>query len=360
MNRRLLVDLEALADNYAGFAEAAQAGSPGAVVKADGYGHGALPVASQLQLCGCTDFFVASAEEGLNLRASLPDKAGEQSTIYVFEGVSTDATAALLARAQIVPVLNDLQQLEYWRPHRRLPIAVHIDTGMSRLGFSAAIEAEPFAEFQLQLLMTHLACADEVDHSLNAVQVARFDAVRERFPGVVTSIGNSAGWLTGERLQGDLGRIGIGLYGGNPFTNRDNPTRAVASLQGQVLQIRELQRGETVGYGATLAVDARTTVAVVALGYADGVPRQLSNRGQMAVNGQRCRILGRVSMDMVMIDVTAVGPVAVGDWVECFGAVISVDEVAAWADTIAYEVLTGVGPRVERVYLPTQSPPAQD
>jgi alanine racemase len=166
--------------------------------------------------------------------------------------------------------------------------------------------------------------------------------------------------LTGERLQGQLGRVGIGLYGGNPFANRENPTKAVASLQGRVLQLREVQQGDSVGYGATLVVEARTTVAVVALGYADGVPRRLSNRGQMAVNGQRCRILGRVSMDMVMVDATAVGRVVVGDWVECFGSVISVDEVAAWADTIAYEVLTGVGPRVARVYVPTQSPLTRD
>ena len=184
---------------------------------------------------------------------------------------------------------------------------------------------------------------------LNAVQLQRIERLRQRFPGTKLSIGNSAGTLNGGDFQGDLARPGIGLYGGNPWTERPNPMRAVAALEAQVVQVREVEPGETIGYGASHRAAQRMTVAVVGIGYADGLPRLLSDRGEVFANGRRCPMLGRVSMDLTAIDATGVGLQA-GDWVEVFGPNLPVDEVAAQASTIAYEILTGISKRVERRY----------
>lgn len=349
-NRRLLVDLEALAANYALFVAAAAGRATGAVVKADGYGVGADPAAARLLAAGCRSFFVATVEEALALRASL----GPEPEIFALEGPET-ASADDLARADITPVLNHAGQRDVWRHYPQCAAAVHVDTGMSRLGFTADVEAADVDGVRLSLLMTHLACADEPDHPLNGIQLRRFDTVMARFPGVRTSIGNSAGCLTDASRQGDLGRPGIGLFGGNPFLNRANPGRPVAALQGRVLQVKTLQAGESVGYGATCVLERTTTVAVVAMGYADGVSRHLSGRGFLFLAGAPRAILGRVSMDITVVDVTGVEGVAPGDWAECFGARLSIDDAAAAADTMAYTLLTGVSARVPRVYQPLLS-----
>jgi len=346
-NRRLLVDLEALAANYGLFTAAARGRVTGAVVKANGYGVGADHAAARLTAAGCRSFFVATVEESLALRASL----GAAPEIFVLEGPDVDSADALAA-ADITPVLNHAGQLDVWRRHPQRSVAVHVDTGMSRLGFDADVDAGDFDGLRISLLMTHLACADEPDHPLNGVQLARFRAVVARFPGVRTSIGNSAGCLTGADRQGDLGRPGIGLFGGNPFVNRTNPCRPVAALQGRVLQVKTLRAGESVGYGASCVLDRATTVAVIGLGYADGVSRRLSGRGSLFLAGAPRPILGRVSMDLTVVDVTGVEGVAPGDWAECFGGQLSIDDAASTADTMAYTLLTGVSARVPRLYQP--------
>ena len=323
---RLTVDLDALAANYHTFRARAVDGVA-AVVKADAYGLGMRPVAERLAAEGCSRFFVATEAEGLALRETLP----ADRDIFVFSGE--------VSSAGLVPVANQPSQL------RAGPVALHVDTGMERLGF-APEDVPDHAD--AALLLTHLACADTPDHPLNAVQLERFEAVAARFPGVPVSIANSAGVLNGVR---GIGRPGIGLYGGNPYSDRDNPMRAVATLEGQVLQVRQVRAGQSVGYGASRVLERDTTVAVVGAGYADGVPRLLSNRGQVAVRGIRLPILGRVSMDVTQVDATGV-VLDRGDWVEFFGPTVGVDEVAAWSETIAYEVLTGIGTRVERRYLP--------
>lgn len=345
MTARLRIDLGALVANYGLFRDAARPGTAGAVVKAGAYGLGGAPVSRALWSAGCREFFVATAAEGAALRTSLPE-----ATIYVFEGACADGIADLLA-ARLVPVLNHQAQLELWRregPGR--PAAVHVDTGMNRLGFPCEVSAEVFRGTDVRLLVTHLACADEPDHPMNRRQLERLAEVRRAFPGVPVSVGNAAGVLCGGAMVGDLARPGVGLYGGNPFAGRPNPLRPVATLEGRILQIRTVRAGDSIGYGATFTAPAPMRVAVVGLGYADGLPRLLSNRGEAAVRGQRCRIVGRVSMDLTTVDVTAVAA-ELDDWVEFFGPTISVDQVAAWAETICYEVLTGIGPRPERVYL---------
>lgn len=346
-NRRLLVDLEALAANYTLFVSAADGRPVGAVVKANGYGVGVVPAATRLATAGCRSFFVATAEEALELRASL----GAQAEIFVLEGPEADSSDALAA-AGITPVLNHAGQLEIWRRHPNHSAAVHVDTGMSRLGFPAAVDPADFRGVRVSLLMTHLACADEPDHPRNGVQLQRFESVTAGFPGVRTSIGNSAGCLTGPTRQGDLGRPGVGLFGGNPFLGRANPCRPVAALQGRVLQVKRIPAGESVGYGASCVLEFPKTVAVVAMGYADGVSRHLSGRGSLFLAGAPRPILGRVSMDLTVVDVTGAEGVAVGDWAECFGARLPIDDAAVAADTMAYTLLTGVGARVPRSYGP--------
>lgn len=341
MTVRLRIDLDALADNYHRFQARQPGAAIGGVVKADAYGLGMSAVAPRLWTEGCRDFFVAIADEGLALRTLLPE-----ARIFVFEG-ATARTAAALANARLIPVLNHRGQLECWQPYRHLPTAVQVETGMMRLGFDADLGAEDFTGFDIALLMTHLACADEAAHPMNRHQVERFSTVRKRFPGVKCSIGNSAGLLLGADYCGDLGRPGIGLYGGNPVPASSNPMRCVARLTAPVLQVMTVEKGTPIGYGAAFVTKAGMRIATLGLGYADGLPRCLSNRGLVAFKDARFPIIGQVSMDLTTIDVTG-STIAVGDEVEIFGSTVAVDEVAAWADTIAYEILTGIGRRVVR------------
>ncbi|MCZ6619023.1 MAG: alanine racemase, partial [Gammaproteobacteria bacterium] len=319
-------------------------------VKADAYGLGLEAVSRQLRQSGCSTFFVATADEGCELRGFL-----DGVDIYVFEGVHAES-AGQLAAAGLRPVINHARQLEAWRSHPNLPIAVHVDTGMQRLGFPGNVDSGLFGGFEVALLMTHLACADDPEHVLNRLQIERFDTVRGKFPGVPVSIGNSAGVLMGRDFQGDIGRPGIGLYGGNPFSGRPNPMKTVATLEEQILQLRTVSAGTSVGYGATYVPRNDCRMAVLGLGYADGVPRLLSNRGYVSVDNAgtgtkrtRCPIRGRISMDLMLIDVTG-NDVSEGDWVELIGENVSLTEVARWADTVPYEILAGLGRRIPRVY----------
>ena len=342
MTVRLRVNLPALAANYRKFCAAA-VGEVGAVVKADAYGMGALPVARALVAAGCRHLFVARAEEGVALRLDL-----KAPHIHVFEGALPETVAAL-AKHDLTPVLNDPTQLALWSPHCGGAVTVHVDTGMNRLGFPADVGADVFKGHDISLLVTHLACADEPEHPLNALQLERIEALRGRFPGVPLSIGNSAGVLNGGAFQGDLARPGIGLYGGNPWTGRPNPMRTVAALEAQVVQLRSLAAHETVGYGASYRASAPQQAAVVGIGYADGLPRALSNCGAFQAAERRCPIIGRVSMDLTTIEVGD-ADLKPGDWVEVFGPNGPVDEVAAQAGTLAYEIFTGLSSRVRRVY----------
>ena len=340
---RLQVDLNALRANYRLLAEAAP--RLAAVAKADGYGLGAAPVARALRLAGCADFFVATVEEGASLRAE--DAA---SRIFVFAGPHDSAAAAAMAANRLTPVINDAAQVERWRPHRQLPAAVHVDTGMNRLGFSAEAAApERFKGLAISVLLSHLANADDPAHPANAAQIERFAAVAARFPGVPTSLGGSGAVLIGARS--DLPRAGIALYGGNPFAARRNPMLPVASLQARVLALRTLGAGEPVGYGGVFETRRKTCVAVLGAGYADGVPRGLRG-AEAAFAGTRLPVIGRVSMDLMHVDATAVAErIGLGDWVEIFGQTVRLDETAGWAGTIGYDVLAGVGARVARCYV---------
>lgn len=351
---RLLVDLDALARNYRKLCATASPAECAAVVKADAYGLGVAPVVRSLVRAGCSSFFVATVAEGCELRGLEPD-----AVIYVFGGATPEDTATLVD-AELVPVLNSYAQVECWaRAGGRAPAALHIDTGMSRLGLSAR-EVEQLAgdtalleRLDVTLVMTHFACADQAEHEMNREQLVRFEQLRRRLPRARTSIAGSAGIFIDAAHRGDVVRPGIALYGGNPFTGRDNPMEPVASLHGQILQLREIDEACTVGYGATYAVTPPARIAVVGVGYADGYPRCLGNRAVAALGGVRVPVIGRVSMDLLCVDVSGIAPerVRVGGWVELFGAVVTLDEIAEAAGTISYEILAGLGSRLEREYV---------
>ena len=340
---RLTVDLAALRANYRTLA--ATAPGAGAVVKADGYGLGARRVAEALCREGCADFFVATLAEGLDIA----DRPGE-AAIYVLSGPLDADDAGRMAANGLTPVLNDFAQAARWRRYGHLPAAVHVDTGMHRLGFDyETFDAARFDGLHVSLVLSHLANADRRGDPLSDRQAARYAALARLFPGARTSLGNSAGVLSG--IDSDVARPGIVLYGGNPFSTGRSPMRPVASLEARAVALRTVGPGEPVGYGGTFRTDHETRIAVLGVGYADGVPRALSNRGVVACRGQRLPVIGRISMDLMHVDVTAArSTIAVGDWLEVFGRTVRVDDLAAAAATIPYEVLTGIGSRVVRNY----------
>jgi alanine racemase len=345
----LRVDLDALARNFRALRARAEPAECAAVVKANAYGLGVERVARRLEREGCRKFFVATLAEARELRAIVT-----AAEIYVFEG-AVDGAVAKLAELYARPVLNTLEQVERWRG--RGPAALHLDTGMNRLGLGlaevAALAKRRELTAGLALVMTHLACADEPDHPQNREQLERFERLRAQLPATPTSIGNSAGTLLGGPYRGDVVRPGIALYGGNPFSDRPNPMEAVVTLTAPVLQLRDLDEPQPVGYGATYLASPPARLAVVGLGYADGYPRNLGNCGAAAVQGRRVPVVGRVSMDLICVDVGALprDAVRVGDSVELIGPTVGLDEVAAEAGTISYEILTGLGSRVTREYV---------
>jgi alanine racemase len=344
---RLTVDLGALARNYHTLKGLAAPAECGAVVKANGYGLGAAAIASRLAAEGCTTFFVATVAEGIALRdvIDLPE-------LYILEGVS-EVEAPRAAEYDLVPVINTDAQLEAWRPYRTRPIAVQVDTGMNRLGFATAdAYPERFEQFEVALLMTHLACAEEPQHPRNPMQLERFTEVAARFPGIATSIANSAGILLGPQYRGDVCRPGVALYGASPFDDPMTALATVATLEARILQLRRVPPFEPVGYGATGIADSERLIATIDVGYADGLPRVLSGHGYCAILGAGVPIVGRVSMDLTTVDVTGLADaVKVGDWVELIGAQVPIEDVAELAGTNTYEILTGLGQRSERRYV---------
>jgi alanine racemase len=356
---RLAVDLDALAANHAWLRRMAGGAEVAPVVKADGYGLGAGPVARRLWAEGARRFFVARLEEGEALREALGP--GREARILVLDG-APPGSAARLAEARLVPVLNSPAQVEAWTAWARghgaqLPCALHVDTGMHRLGLTVeelqALAAAPdrLQGLRVELLMSHLACADQEEARMNAQQAGRFKAARAALPDVPASLANTAGTVLGASFHFDMVRPGVGLYGGGPFGRPHPQVRTVATLEAPILQVRAVAEGETVGYGAAFTADRAYRVAVVAAGYADGVLRSAAGQGRAWLGGGFRKILGRVSMDLLAIDVTGCDDAAPGAMVELLGPHVLLDEAAAAAGTVSYEVLTRLGHRAERVYL---------
>ncbi len=353
----LSIDLAALQSNYRLLAKKAGAAECAAAIKADAYGIGMLRASRALWAAGCRAFFVARVREGRDLRAMLPDAA-----IYVLDGL-LPGLAPTYIKHRLRPALASMDEVHEWSVSgRKNPCALHFDTGINRLGLrpedAVVISGDKTLSKKLNvaLVMSHLACSDEPAHKLNALQLQRFQAVRKRFPGILASFANSSGIFLGKPYQMDMVRPGVALYGGNPVLPGKNPLKAVATLAVKVLQVRDIKKGETVGYAASWKAPQDSRIAVLGAGYRDGIPRKLSSSSPKGpalvwIGGQRCPIVGRVSMDMLCVDITALKkPLKRGSVAEIFGSHISVDEVAGWAGTISYELLTHLGNRYARTY----------
>jgi len=357
----LIIDLNAVEANWRALARQALTVECAAVVKANAYGLGLEPVTAKLAKAGCKTFFVADIAEARRVRARARD-----ATIYVLNGFSpAAATAFIELNAQ--PVINSTAELAEWdafvAAHKwQGGAALHVDTGMNRLGISAAEAAALAPRVQhenhgITLLMSHLACAEIADHPLNASQIRLFRELRMLYHGVPASLANSSGIFLGEAAHCDMARPGAALYGINPTPGRANPMHGVVELTGRILQVRKVEKGETVGYGAAWTARRASRIAVVALGYADGVLRAASGTdrkpgGAAMIAARRCPIAGHISMDLACIDVTELpdGAVHRGDVATFIGEQITVDDFAASAGTIGYEILTRLGPRCHLVY----------
>ena len=353
----LTVDLAAVAENYRLLAQKAASAEAAPAVKADAYGLGMERVAPVLARAGARSFFVAWLGEGIRLRALLPD-----ARIFVLNGVEPGKAAAYPAH-RLIPCLDSRDAIEEWLASAAgAPAALHLDTGMSRLGLPPqewqALAAEPalLARLAPVLVMSHLACADEPEDSMSARQRATFlEAVRAlglegRVP---RSLANSSGIFRSVDFHLEMVRPGAALYGIAPLNGRANPMRQPVRLQAKILQVRRVDRGTTVGYGATHRTTRPSLLATISAGYADGIFRALGNRGHACLGAVRVPIVGRVSMDLLTLDVTDAPAALVrrGALVDLIGPGQTVDAVAADAGTIGYEVLTALGSRYPRRYL---------
>ena len=357
----LTVDLDAIVANWRKLEKTAVPAECAGVIKADAYGCGVDPVARALAAAGCKTFFVATLDEARAARAALPSAA-----IYVLDGFFQNCGDAY-AKSDARPVIGDLNELAEWDVFCRRSgwagsAAIHIDTGMNRLGMSLT-EAQGIiprinaGDHGITLVMSHLACAENLNHPLNARQLATFREIASLFTGVPASLSNSSGVYLGAPFQFDMVRPGAALYGVNPTPEADNPMQPVVDLKARVMRIRSVERGESVGYGAVWTARRPTRLAIVSAGYADGYFRAAgggdgTRSAEVVVAGKRCPVAGRISMDLIAVDVTDLPNNAArrGHMVTLIGEGITVDELAHHFGTIGYEVLTSLGPRYWRVY----------
>ena len=355
----LTIDFAALADNWRMVRYQVSPAECGATIKANGYGCGTAEVAQALWDAGCRTFFVALPMEGKLVRDTL---AG--ATIYVLDGLFAGQASFYIEHA-LRPCLASPEEIAEWAAATggTQKAAVHVDTGINRLGLNRA-QAEALAsddglmkQAGLCLLMSHLQSGDDAADPMNTTQLERFEALKRIFPALPASLANSPGAFIGSAFAHDLARPGVALYGGNPFAGKPNPFKPVVRLSAPVIQVRDVAEGEGVGYSATWRAARPSRIAIIGAGYADGVLRHMSwpaNDGpaEVVIAGTRCPIVGRVSMDMITVDVTDVKPAHVGRGSEAvlLGDGIGVDDWARWAGTIPYEILTSLGRRYAKVY----------
>lgn len=360
---RLTVDLNAVVENWRSMDRLSGAARAGAVVKADAYGFGIEDCGEALHHAGARDFFVMTAEEGATLRAVAP-----QARIFVLAGLWPGMEPLFFAH-DLVPVIASYEQLTHFMAvlaeSGPYPCALQVDTGFNRLGLTleealdlADDSAMPQA-FSPVLVMSHLMCGDMANHPQNRLQLDRFRSVAQAFEGVEASLAASGGIAMGSDYHFDLTRPGIALYGETGGAAIPLPLQTVARAEARILQVRLARAGECVSYGAHTMLDRDTLIAIAAVGYGDGYPRSLSLGGEKPVaeaflNGMRVPVLGRLTMDMTMFDVTDLGPRSVhaGDYVELFGPNLPVWNLAKAADTIPYEIFTRLGLRYQRNTLP--------
>ena len=360
----LTIDLNAIGENYARLKALAKGAECAAVVKANAYGLGATQIAPFLYDQGCRTFFVATLDEGIRLRAHLTD-----AKIYILDGLFKGA-GSLFVEHSLSPVIGSLEMLEHWSAFCALldhqhPAALHLDTGMNRLGFAAS-QIKDLTEnhkvilqdVNIDLVMSHLACADEPQHPGNEEQQQKFSEILNSLPEIRASLANSAGIFLEPSYAFDLVRPGVALYGGQPNTDTTSLMHPVVSLTTHIAQIRTVESGDAIGYGGAYIAKRKTRLATLPVGYADGYHRALGStnelKGASAYIGEyEAPLLGRVSMDLITIDVTDVPDelVNAGTSVELLGQHVTIDDLAAIAGTISYEILTSLGSRYDRRYL---------
>jgi len=359
---QLSIDLGALARNWRALDKVSAGALTAAVVKADAYGTGIEMASKALHAAGARFFFVATPDEGIAVRAALPD-----AHIFVLYGLYPGA-ANLYVRQNLMPVLSSVPMLEEWlakcvERNEAYPAAFHFDTGINRLGFRLnevglvreRIERLGYAP---QMVMSHLACADQPSHEKNRTQLALFGSVMTQFPGIPASLANSAGLMTGRDYHFQMVRPGIALYGGRAVNGRRNPMAPVVTLHVPILQVTEGRTGETVGYGAAYSLSRNSRLAILGHGYADGFFRALSGTnqrpgGKVFIRGKLCPVIGRISMDLTVVDVTELGAdlPSPGEGAEVLGPHVGVDDQADAAGTIGYEILTSLKGRYTRNYV---------
>lgn len=359
----LTVDLAALRHNYKTIAEHITPTRTAAVVKADAYGLGAHRVAPAFYDAGCRDFFVAHLGEAIALKPALPSDA----TLYILNGLQP-GTESVCAQEDIVPVLNSLEQVENWArlaeaQGMKLPALLQIDTGMSRLGLSAK-ELDELTNnlglldhIDLRFIISHLASGDEPENVANGAQLAAMRTVLERLPKLPVAFANSGGAFLDKSYHFDLARPGVALYGVGPAT-LEHRIKPVLTLSARVIQVRDVDKGAAIGYGGTYIAQGPMRIATIAVGYADGWFRSLGNKGSAFYGDTRLPIVGRVSMDSITLDVTALpeNTLRLGSLVELIGPHQRLEDVARDCDTIPYEILTALGNRYARAYIdPAQS-----
>lgn len=358
----ITIDLATLVSNWRALAARVAPAECAAVVKADAYGLGAAKVVPALAAAGCRTFFVATFDETREVRALAPD-----ADLFVLDGLVGAGSDYVAARA--VPVLSSLDAVTQWSAHarahgQRLAAALQVDTGLNRLGLEpseiVALREAPelLKTLDLKLAMSHLACADDPGHPMNEAQRQRFDEARRLLPQARASLAASDGLMLGPVFHYDLVRPGYALYGGQAFRGGPTPVLPVVRMAARILQVRDVATGGSVGYSATWTAKTQRRIATIAAGYADGLFRTSSaadgeTGGQAIVRGQRVPFAGRVSMDLVTLDVTDVPgePVHRGDWAELIGPGLSIEDVGRSAKTIGYEVLTSLSRRFHRVYV---------
>lgn len=355
----LAVDISALKSNYQLLKNRHAKNSVAAVVKANAYGLGVKEVSLALWADGCRDFFVATLAEGIELRGILPEVK-----IGVFQGLFAGEEKEY-SYHRLTTVLNDIPQVERFTKselrHTSKNIMLHVDTGMTRLGLSESdlllltTKFSALSTHNSLLILSHLACANDSSHPKNSEQLNRFQAALKYFPNTKASLANSAGVFLPDEFHFDIARTGCALYGINP-TDNTKQMQHVATLSAPILQIRTLDRDETVGYGATAPAKKGSRIAIIALGYADGYFRSLSNQGFAFITGHKVQhkvpLLGRVSMDMVAVDISNIPESQITEQTraEFINNIQTVDDIASQCNTIGYEIFTRIGRRIQRVY----------
>lgn len=354
----LRIDLSALKSNYLLLKERAAPAECAACVKADAYGLGVEHVVPALAQAGCSTFFVAHAAEGVQVRDLLAD-----ARIYVLHGV-WPGTEEMLHAHRLTPVINSLEQLDTWAAYARargsdLDAALHLDTGMSRLGLDQAELADLAGDpgrmtgIALTLVMSHLCCGEDRGNKINRDQLQRFNKYRAMLAPCPASLAASSGIFLGPEFNFDLVRAGIALYGGQPTLSGANPMREVVRASARVLQVRDVDSPQTVGYGAAHKVTKPSRIATVSVGYADGYMRSLGGRGYACIDGNTAPLVGCISMDLITLDVSALprDRTVPGVYADIIGGGAQLDEIAELAGTISYEILTRLGGRFRRHYV---------